>query len=280
MRTPATAPVGRGAEHAGRRRKGLHVKLEGRVAFVSGAGSGLGRAMAQAFAAEGARVAVNDLRAATAEETVAMLPGDGHLVVAGDVSDPAAVASWFATIDETMGRLDVLVNNAGVDKTPDDGWDALLRGELQILHMSDAGWRRMLDIHLGGAFFCIRAGLPIMLRGGSGSIINISSIAGLAGYGQVHYSTAKGGLLGLTRALARDLGPRGIRVNAICPGVIRTAMTAEVPEAMLEPMIQATPMRRAGVPDDIAAAALYLASDDSSFVTGHAISPNGGFHIF
>ena len=255
------------------------MKLEGRVAFISGAGSGLGRAMAQRFAAEAAIIAVNDLRADAAEETRASLPGAGHLVVAGDVADPTAVQQWFATIDETFGRLDVLVNNAGVDKTPDDGWDQMLQGELQVLHMSDSGFRRMLDIHLGGAFFCIRAGLPIMLRGGSGSIINISSIAGLAGYGQFHYSTAKGGLLGMTRALARDVGPRGIRVNAICPGVIRTPMTAAVPEAMLEPMIAATPMRRAGVPDDIAAAALYLASDDSTFVTGHTISPNGGFHI-
>lgn len=256
------------------------MKLEGRVAFVSGAGSGLGRAMAQTFAAEGARVAVNDLRAETAEETVASLPGEGHVVVAGDVADSAAVNAWFATIDETYGRLDVLVNNAGVDKTPDDGWDQMLQGELQVLHMSDAGFRRMLDIHLAGAFYCIRAGLPIMMRGGNGSIINISSIAGLAGYGQYHYSTAKGGLLGMTRALARDVGPRGVRVNAICPGVIRTPMTNAVPEEMLAPMIAMTPMRRAGVPDDIAACALYLASDDSSFVTGHAISPNGGFHIF
>ncbi len=256
------------------------MKLEGRVAFVSGAGSGLGRAMAQTFAAEGARVAVNDLRADAAQETVDSLAGAGHIVVAGDVSDPAAVAAWFATIDDTYGRLDVVVNNAGVDKTPGDGWEALLRGELQILAMSDDGWKRMLDIHLGGAFYCVRAALAIMLRGGAGSIINISSIAGLAGYGQVHYSTAKGGLLGFTRALARDLGPHGIRVNAICPGVIRTPMTAGVPEAMLEPMIQATPLRRAGVPEDIATTALYLASDDSAFVTGHVISPNGGFHIF
>ena len=256
------------------------MKLEGRVAFVSGAGSGLGRAMAQTFAAEGAMVAVNDLRPDTAAETLAMLPGNGHLVVAGDVSDPVAVAEWFAAIDAAHGRLDVLVNNAGVDRTPDDGWDALLRGELQVLHMSDNGWRRMLDIHLGGAFHCIRAGLPLMLRGDKGSIINISSIAGLAGYGQFHYATAKAGLLGMTRSLARDVGPRGVRVNAICPGVIRTPMTADVPDAMLAPMIAATPLRRAGEPDDIARTALYLASDDSAFVTGHAISPNGGFHIF
>jgi 3-oxoacyl-[acyl-carrier protein] reductase len=255
------------------------MKLEGRVAFISGAGSGLGRAMAIAFAREGAVVAVNDLRGDAASETVAMLDGKGHVALEGDVTDSARVNDMIESIAEEHGRLDVLVNNAGVDKTPDDGWDALLRGELQLLHMSDDGWRRMLDIHLGGAFFCTRAAVPVMLRNASGSIINISSIAGLAGMGQVHYAAAKGGLLGFTRALARDLGPRGIRINAICPGAIDTPMSRQVPKPLLEPLVAATPLRRLGHADEIATTALYLASDDSSFVTGQAISPNGGIHI-
>jgi 3-oxoacyl-[acyl-carrier protein] reductase len=256
------------------------MKLEGKVAFITGAGSGLGRAMAQSFAREGATVAVNDLRGDAAEATVAMLEGAGHRALAGDVTDRGRVDAMIDLVAEEHGRIDILVNNAGVDKTPGDGWEALLRGELQLLHMSDEAWSRMLDIHLGGAFYCTRAVVPVMQRHRHGSIINLSSIAGLAGMGQVHYATAKGGLLGMTRSLARDLGPHGIRVNAICPGVIDTPMTAGVPRPMLEPLIMGTPLRRSGQPEEIAGTALWLASDDSSFVTGQAISPNGGIHIF
>jgi 3-oxoacyl-[acyl-carrier protein] reductase len=255
------------------------MKLSGRVAYVSGAGSGLGRAMATIFAAHGARVVANDLREDAVGETVAALEGTDHMVAPGDVADSARVNEIFADVKRHYGRLDILVNNAGVDRTPDDGWDKLLAGELQILHMSDTGWQRMLDIHLNGAFFACRAGVPLMQINGQGSIINISSIAGLAGMGQAHYATCKAGLLGLTRSLARDLGPHNIRVNAICPGAIDTPMTKAVPDAMMKPLIRATPLRRLGVADDIANAALYLASDDSGFVTGQYLSPNGGIHI-
>jgi 3-oxoacyl-[acyl-carrier protein] reductase len=146
-------------------------------------------------------------------------------------------------------------------------------------HMSDAGWTRMLEIHLNGAFFCARAAVKAMLEQGSGSIINISSIAGLAGMGPIHYSTAKAGLLGFTRALAREVGGRGIRVNAICPGAIDTPMSANVPEPLLKVMIAATPLGRMGAPEEIAAAALFLASDESSYFTGQWLSPNGGIFI-
>jgi 3-oxoacyl-[acyl-carrier protein] reductase len=146
-------------------------------------------------------------------------------------------------------------------------------------HMSDAGWTRMLDIHLNGAFFCARAAVARMLEQGSGSIVNMSSIAGLGGMGPIHYATAKAGLLGFTRALAREVGARGIRVNAICPGAIETPMTQNVPEAIMKGMIAATPLRRMGTADEIAAAALFLASDESAFITGQYISPNGGIHI-
>lgn len=255
------------------------MRLATRVAFITGGGSGLGRAMAVAFAAEGATVAVMDLRGDAARETVDALAGSGHLALEGDVSDSAAVNAAFARVDAELGALHVLVNNAGVDRTPGDGWDAALRGEQQILHMSDDGWRRMMDIHLGGAFYCVRAAVPIMQRSGGGSIINISSIAGLAGMGQPHYATAKAGLLGLTRSLARPLGPLGIRINAICPGAIKTAMTDAVPAPMMDMLVAATPLGRVGAPEEIATTAVYLASDDSSFVTGQWISPNGGIFI-
>jgi NAD(P)-dependent dehydrogenase (short-subunit alcohol dehydrogenase family) len=255
------------------------VKLAGRVAFVTGGGSGLGRAIAEAFAREGARVAVFDLAAAAAKETAAALPGGGHLALAGDVSDSARVAEAFAEAFEAQGRLDVLVNNAGVDRTPGDGTDKLMSGESQLLHMSDAAFARMLEIHLHGAFFCAREAARRMIPAKSGSILNMSSIAGLAGMGAVHYSTAKGGLLGMTRSLARDLARFGIRVNAICPGAIDTPMARQVPEPLLRALVAATPLGRIGRPEEIAATALYLASDDAGFVTGQAISPNGGIFI-
>ena len=255
------------------------MKLERRVAWVTGGGSGLGRAISERFAAEGARVAVNDLRPDAAKETVGRLTGSGHLALAGDVTDSARVAEMAREIDAHFGQLDVLVNNAGVDRTPGDGSEDYLRTGSITPHMSDAGWTRMLEIHLNGAFFCARAALPRMLEQRSGSIVNMSSIAGLGGMGPIHYSTAKAGLLGFTRALAREVGARGIRVNAICPGAIDTPMTVKVPEPVMQGMIGATPLRRMGTAAEIAAAALFLASDESSFITGQYISPNGGIHI-
>ncbi len=255
------------------------MKLEGRVAWVTGGGSGLGRAICERFAAEGAVVAVNDVRADTAEETVKSLPGSGHLAVPGDISDSAAVAQMGAAIASATGRLDVLVNNAGVDSTPGDAMDRLYTTGSLTPHMSDAGWTRMLEIHLNGAFFCAREAVKRMLEQRSGVILNMSSIAGLGGLGPVHYATAKAGLLGFTRALAREVGSRGIRVNAICPGAIDTPMASKVPEPMMKMMIAGTPLGRMGTPQEIAGVALFLASDDGAFLTGQWISPNGGLFI-
>jgi 3-oxoacyl-[acyl-carrier protein] reductase len=254
-------------------------KLAGRVAFVTGGGSGLGRAIAQAFAREGAAVAVYDLRGDAAQQVVAELPGRGHLALAGDVADPKAVASAFADLDAVHRRLDVLVNNAGVDRLPGDGFDELLKSGSQVPHMSDDAWTRMLAIHLNGAFYCTREAVRRMLPTGAGSIVHMSSVAGLTGLGPAHYATAKAGLLGLTRSLAREVGRRGIRVNAICPGAIDTPMTAGMGENMRKAVIAATPLGRMGTPEEIAALAVFLASDDASFITGQAISPNGGIAI-
>jgi 3-oxoacyl-[acyl-carrier protein] reductase len=146
--------------------------------------------------------------------------------------------------------------------------------------MSDEGWQRMLDIHLNGAFYCTRAMVKRLVDvGAGGSIICISSIAGTAGWGSVHYATAKAGLLGFVRSMARFCGPLGIRANAIAPGVIDTGMTRSVAPELLEPLRMMTPLGHHGEPDDIANAAVYLASDESKFVTGQFISPNGGLVI-
>ena len=251
--------------------------LENKVAVVTGGGSGIGREIARRFAAEGATLAVTDINEAAAKETLAGLEGSGHQAFANDVSSGPDVVETFAAIDAAFGRVDILINNAGVDHTPGDGRDKLMEPGPNLVHMSDEGFTRMLEINVNGVFFCLREAAKRMLREGSGgAIVNMSSIAALSSQGQVHYCGSKSAVLGITRAAARDLGPAGIRVNAICPGVIDTPMTAGVPEQALKPLIGATPLRRTGTPADIAAAAVYLVSDESSFVTGQWLSPNGG----
>lgn len=253
------------------------MRLEDRVAIVTGAGSGIGREIAHRFAAEGARIAAVDLRPASAEETIAQLEGSGHFACAVDVANPDSVREMIGKVDAEFGRIEILVNNAGVDHMPGDGREKLLETGQQTIHMSDEGFTSLMAINVNGVFFCLREAVKVMERESSGgSIINMSSIAGLSPNGNVSYAASKAAVLGMTRATARELGRFGIRVNAICPGVIDTPMTAGVPDPMLEPLLRATPLGRKGQPEDIAATALFLASDESSFITGQWISPNGG----
>jgi 3-oxoacyl-[acyl-carrier protein] reductase len=254
------------------------MRLAEKVAVVTGAGSGIGRAIAQAFAREGATVAVVDVRESAAQETVALLGAGQHRAFACDVADGASVVRAFEAIDAGHGRVDVVVNNAGVDKVPGDGMDRLVENRgLLTPFMSDEAFQRMMAINVFGVFACTREGVKRMLREKrGGAVVNMSSIAGISAQGVTHYAASKSAVLGLTRATARELGPHGIRVNAICPGVIDTPMAAGVPEAVLKPLLGATPLRRIGKPEDIANAAVYLASDEASFVTGQWLSPNGG----
>jgi 3-oxoacyl-[acyl-carrier protein] reductase len=254
------------------------MRLEDRIAVITGAGSGIGRAIAQAFAREGASVAALDVREPAAQETLALLAPGKHCALLCDVADGASVVRAFEAVDARYGRVDVVVNNAGVDTTPGDGMDKLIENRgLVTPFMSDEAFQRMLAVNVFGVFACTREGVKRMLREKrGGAIVNMSSVAGLSALAVSHYSASKSAVLGFTRATARELGPHGIRVNAICPGVIDTPMAARVPEAALKPLLAATPLRRIGTPEDIANAAVYLASDEASFVTGQWLSPNGG----
>jgi 3-oxoacyl-[acyl-carrier protein] reductase len=274
------------------------MKLKDRIALVTGGGSGLGRAIALLFAEEGAHVIVNEIRRETAEQTVASMkgPGGGRAIQA-DVSDSAQVKAMFATIEREVGGLDILVNNAGIAFGPgDDRAEVNRKSEALIMellsgqggqthldvtqNLSDESWRRMLAVHVDGTFYCTREALKLMSRKNRGAIVNLSSVAALTGLEVVpHYSAAKGAILAFTRAVARDVASRGIRVNAICPGYIDTPMTERMSPLIRTAVIARTPLRRTGEPHEVAATALFLVSDDSSFFTGQWLSPNGGLFI-
>jgi NAD(P)-dependent dehydrogenase (short-subunit alcohol dehydrogenase family) len=270
-------------------------RLQGKVALVTGAARGLGLAIAKRFVEEGASVVLNDLDADATEKAAAPL---GGIAFAADVADSAAVARMFAAVSARCGRLDVLVNNAGVSGVERDPERAARFRRLQLqqaqelaaggpvrthldqtIEMTDEEWHCMLAVHLDGTFFCSRAALSMMNPQLSGSIINMGSIMGTAGgAGAAAYCAAKAGILGFTRSLAREVVTRNIRVNAIAPGWIETDMTAFLAE--MKPMIALqTPMHRLGDPDDVAWAAVYLASEEAKFVTGQVLSPNGGWHM-
>jgi len=274
------------------------MKLKDRIALVTGGGSGLGRAISLLFAEEGAHVIVNELRLETAEQTVALMKGPaGGRAIQADVADSGQVKAMFATIERELGALDILVNNAGIAFGPgDDRAEVNRKSEALIMellsgqggqthldvtqNLSDESWRRMLAVHVDGTFYCTREALRLMSKKNRGAIVNLSSVAALTGLEVVpHYSAAKGAILAFTRAVARDVASRGIRVNAICPGYIDTPMTERMSPLVRTAVLARTPLRRVGEPHDVAATALFLVSDDSSFFTGQWLSPNGGLFI-
>jgi 3-oxoacyl-[acyl-carrier protein] reductase len=246
------------------------MRLENKVAIITGAGSGIGRETALLFAKEGAKVVAVDINEERGKQIIKEIENAGGEAIffKMDVSNwehPKEVCNF---VKNKYGKIDVLINCAGIIR------DAL------VTKMTEDQWNSVIDVNLKGPFNCIRAVVDTMMEHGTGVIINVSSIIGLYGnIGQANYAAAKAGLIGITKALAKELGKKGIRVNAVAPGFIETPMTAQVPEKILQFMKEKTPIGRLGKPGDVAYALLYLASDEANFVNGAVLSVDGGLLI-
>ncbi|PSL12835.1 3-oxoacyl-[acyl-carrier protein] reductase [Marinobacterium halophilum] len=239
------------------------MKHQDKVVFVTGAGQGMGQAIVKHFAAEGAKVAAIDINQEAAEATAAAAEGN-VIAIACDISNSESVKGAMAQVKDAFGRLDVVVNNAGVGSV-----DA-------FLDTPDENWERVIGVNLTGTFLCCREGARLMSENGSGVIINVSSSAAMSGEGPSHYVASKAGVIGLTRSIARELAPSGIRVNTLVPGATNTPMMQGIPDEWMEQMISAIPLGRMAEPEDIARVASFLASDDAGFITGQNIAVNGG----
>lgn len=242
-----------------------------KVALVTGASRGIGRATAEAFARAGYQVAANYCRSKEQiEQFSAQMEREGCAVipVQADVSDPEQVERMVQAVQRQFGHIDVLVCNAGIAR------------QGLLTDFSPVDWRQMMAVNLDGTFYCCRSVLPGMIRRQSGCIITTSSIWGITGAScEVPYSAAKAGIIGLTRALAKEVGPSGIRVNCIAPGVIDTEMNGNLTPEVMAQLREETPLGTIGTPKQVADLALYLAGEGASFLTGQVISPNGGFLI-
>jgi 3-oxoacyl-[acyl-carrier protein] reductase len=247
------------------------MRLKDKVAVITGGAQGIGRAIAETYAREGAKLALFDMVEETVKKTAEEIAKKFNIQAIGvksNVVEIASVEAGFKLVVDTFGRIDVLVNNAGITK------DNL------ILRMSDAEWDAVLAVNLKGPFNCTKAVFSPMRKSGGGRIINIASIVGLMGNaGQANYSSSKGGLVALTKTTAREFSKKNILVNAIAPGFIKTAMTEKLSDDVKAAMAAQIPLERMGEAQDVANAALFLASDESSYVTGQVLSVNGGMYM-
>ncbi|HQJ12489.1 MAG: beta-ketoacyl-ACP reductase [Chloroflexi bacterium] len=252
------------------------MRLKDKVTLITGGASGIGKATAELFAREGAKVVICDVNEEAGKALVAQLGNDATFYKV-NVADRQAVQAWVDDVVARYGRVDVLVNNAGV--TRDGLFVKVKDGEL-VKQMEEAAFDLVVDINLKGVFNCAQAVAPYMIKQGSGVILNMASVVGLYGnLGQTNYVATKAGVIGMTKVWARELGRYGVRVNAVAPGFILTDMVQKMPEKVLEDMRAKTPLGRLGQPEDIAHAFLWLASDEASFVHGATISVDGGIVI-
>jgi 3-oxoacyl-[acyl-carrier protein] reductase len=241
--------------------------FDGKVALVTGGAQGIGRQIAERLHKNGAQLAIADINAGAANTAAAEMSARGAkcLGYAVNVADSKQVDAMIEAIIKDFGKLDILINNAGITR------DGLL------VRMSDEQWNAVIGINLTGAFYVLRACARPMMKARSGAIVNIASVVALIGNpGQANYCAAKAGLIGLTKSAARELAPRGVRVNAVAPGYIETAMTAKLNEEQRKAMLTTVPLNRPGTTEDVAGVVSFLASEDSSYLTGQVISICGG----
>jgi 3-oxoacyl-[acyl-carrier protein] reductase len=243
------------------------MRLQNKVALITGAGRGIGRATALRFAAEGAAVVVADIDLAVVEAVVAEITAvsGSALAVQVDVTNREAVQEMVQAAVTQYGRVDILVNNAGITR------------DAQLIKMSAAAFDQVVDVNLKGVFNCTQAAAPFMIEQGSGVILNASSgVATYGNFGQSNYVASKAGVVGLTKVWARELGRKGIRVNAVAPGFIHTRMTEGIPDKVMDKLTERIPLQRLGQPEEIANAYLWLASDEAAYITGHTLAVDGG----
>lgn len=246
------------------------MRLKGKVAIITGAGRGIGQATSVKFATEGAKVVVCDLNADAVAETVNLCEAAGGQALGciANVTDSKSLAAMVKATMDKWGRIDCLVNNAGIV------------ADAQMKNMSEDQFDRVIEVNLKGVFNCTKAVVDVMLAQQSGVILNASSIVGLSGnFGQTNYAASKFGVIGMVKTWARELGRKGIRANAVCPGFITTSILATIPEKVIKALEDKVPMGRLGRPEDVANTFAFLASDDASYINGAVIEVSGGLTI-
>ena len=246
------------------------MKLSGRVALITGAAQGIGKAIALLFAQNGADIIVADIHLEKAQETAKEIQAIGQraMAIKVDVANLNDVEQMVQSILERFGQIDILINNAGIAR------DKL------ILRMTEEDWDAVLNVNLKGTFICTKVAIKPMAKRRYGKIVNIASVVGLMGnVGQANYAASKAGVIGFTKTIAREFAQRGINVNAIAPGYIETPMTDAIPEKVKEEMKRRIPMERLGRPEDVAEGALFLVSEASSYITGQVLNVNGGIYM-
>jgi 3-oxoacyl-[acyl-carrier protein] reductase len=247
--------------------KEANLRFENKVVMVTGGAAGIGRITAENFASQGARVAICDVNAEAGEAAAKALGSEASFEQV-DVASSTAVSSWVEGVFDKYGQIDVLVNNAGITR------DGL------IMRMKEEDWDAVISVNLKSAFNCIKTVSKIMVKQRSGRIINLASVVGVMGNpGQANYVASKAGMIGLTKTVAKELGARGITVNAVAPGFIETDMTAVLSDKVKEAMLSTIPLQRAGTPQDVADAITFLASDHAAYITGQVLHVTGGMYM-